>query len=238
MINPPPGQAHMHINWHDESALVPCQFNPSEFQIEKRAHYAQVGLPGLAAPVMQFVRGEAAELSAELFFDTSDKGTGTGATPVTELTDKVFAALLIDPELHTPPIVIFRWGEGFPGSGLATQVKAQGRNSFRGIVTSVRQSFTFFSRGGTPLRARLNVTMLEYNPLDDQLRDLRLASPDRTHGVALRRDETLAQLAARQYGRADEWRRIALANAISDPRRLAPGRRLTLPSIPAARASR
>lgn len=230
----PPGQASLTVNWHNESVTVPCQFNPTELQIEKQAQYAEIPIPGLAAPLQQFVRGAAAVLTADLFFDTSDQGTGLNAKPVTTLTDPVFAALLIDPELHTPPNVIFRWGSGFPGANLPSQVQGQARNSFRGIVTSVRQSFTFFSRFGVPLRARLHVSLREYLPLQDQLRDLRLASPDRTHGHVLSREETLAQLAQRQYGHAREWRRIAAANRIDDPRRLAPGRRLTLPSIPAA----
>ena len=74
--------------------------------------------------------------------------------------------------------------------------------------------------------------MREYFPLRDQLRDLKLASPDRTHGHVLRRDETLARLAVTQYGKSSEWRRIADANRIGDPRRLQPGKRLVLPSIP------
>jgi hypothetical protein len=234
----PPGQASLTVNWHNESVTVPCQFNPTEFQIEKQAQYAEITIPGLAAPLQQFVRGAAAVLTAELFFDTSDRGTGLGATAVTTLTDPVFAALLIDPELHTPPSVVFRWGAGFPGANLPSQVQAQARNSFRGILTSVRQSFTFFSRLGVPLRAKLTLSLREYFPLQDQLRDLRLASPDRTHGHVLARDETLAMLAERQYGQTREWRRIAAANRIEDPRRLSPGRRLSLPSIPAAGGTR
>lgn len=230
----PPGQASLVINWHNESQFVPCQFNPTELQIEKAAQYAEIGIPGLAAPLQQFVRGQAAMLNADLFFDTSDHGTGTNSVAVTTLTDPIFAALCIDPELHTPPDVIFRWGKGFPTSSLPSQVKSQARNSFRGIVTNVRQTFTFFSRFGVPLRAKLHLTLREFFPLADQLRDLRLASPDRTHGHVLRRDETLAQLAGVQYGSSGEWRRIADANRIGDPRRLEPGKRLTLPSIPVA----
>lgn len=228
----PPGQASLTVNWHDESVSVPCQYNPTELQFEKQNQIAEIGIPGLAAPIQQFVRGQAATLTADLFFDTSDSGTGLKAQPVTELTDKVFAALLIDPELHVPPTVIFRWGPGFPGGGLPSQVQQQARKSFLEILTGVRQSFTFFSRAGVPLRAKLHVTIREYAPLARQLQDLRLASPDRTHGHVLRRDETLASLAQERYGQTREWRRIAQANRIGDPRRLAPGRRLTVPPIP------
>ena len=79
----PPGQASLTINWHNESATVPCQFNPTELQIEKSAQLAEIGIPGLAAPIQQFVRGQAAVLTADLFFDTSDQGTGQKSTAVT-----------------------------------------------------------------------------------------------------------------------------------------------------------
>ena len=72
----PPGQASLTVNWHNESVTVPCQFNPTELQIEKQVQYAEIGIPGLAAPLQHFVRGQAAVLTADLFFDTSDRGTG------------------------------------------------------------------------------------------------------------------------------------------------------------------
>ncbi len=233
MAAPKPGQASLKILWSKGGAEeIPVQYNPSELQFEKQAQYAEINIPGLIAPLQQFVRGGAEVLTVELFFDTSDKGTGVQAEAVTTLTDQVMAAALIEPSGHAPPPVIFKWGSGFPGSKLPKNQSGQQRSEFKGVITSFRQSFTFWSRSGLPLRAKLNLTIREYLPLNEQLKRLNPSSPDRTHGHVLAEGEALHRLAHDYYLQSGEWRRIALDNAIEDPRRLTPGRRLRIPRIP------
>jgi len=48
---------------------------------------------------------------------------------------------------------------------------------------------------------------------------------------AVNSDETLSAIAEEHYRHADEWRRIADANGLEDPRRLTPGVFLKLPPI-------
>lgn len=232
MASPKPGQASLKIHWFKGMDEIPVQYNPAELQFEKQAQYAEVNIPGLIAPLQQFVRGSAETLTVELFFDTSDKGTGVKAEPVTVLTDQVFAATLIEPSGHAPPPVTFKWGDGFPGHSLPTKQSGQQRTEFSGILTSCRQTFTFWSRGGIPLRAKLNLTIREFLPLNEQLKRLNPSSPDRTHGHVLREGEALTRLAYDYYRQPGEWRRIARDNGIEDPRRLAPGMRLRVPRIP------
>lgn len=232
MASPKPGQASLKIHWYKGTDEIPVQYNPTELQFEKQAQYAEVNIPGLIAPLQQFVRGAAEVLTVELFFDTSDKGTGVSASPVTDLTDQVFAATLIEPKGHMPPPVTFKWGDGFPGHSLPANQSGQQRTEFSGIVTSCRQTFTFWSRGGMPLRAKLHLTIRENLPLNEQLKRLNPSSPDRTHGHVLREGESLTRLAYDFYRQPDEWRRIALDNGIEDPRRLAIGQRLRIPRVP------
>jgi nucleoid-associated protein YgaU len=82
-----------------------------------------------------------------------------------------------------------------------------------------------------PLRATLTLSLREYKTLDEQLSQLNLSSPDRTHAHLTREGETLSRIAAVYYTRPGEWRAIAEENAIDDPRRLEPGVLLTVPSI-------
>jgi len=49
----------------------------------------------------------------------------------------------------------------------------------------------------------------------------------------LQRGDTLALVAANFYFDPANWRPIALANGIDDPRRLKPGAELTIPSLTA-----
>jgi nucleoid-associated protein YgaU len=100
------------------------------------------------------------------------------------------------------------------------------------MVESVKQKFTLFSPEGVPLRATLTLTLREYKTLDEQLAQLNLSSPERTHSHVIQRGETLSSIAARFYQQPGDWRFIANANNIEDPRRLAVGTFLTVPPTP------
>lgn len=206
-------------------------YNPTELMFEKQMAFAEITIPGLDAPLQQFVRGQAEKLSIELFFDTTEKGMGLGATSVTTFTDKVFQLARIDPDLHAPPIVTFIWNHHIAGDSLDVQLAGQKRDSFKGVIESIRQKFTLFSPEGIPLRATVNVVLREYRTLDEQLTQLNLKSPDRTRSHTVRGGETLSAIATQEWDRPEEWRRIADENGIEDPRRLHSGVFLDIPVI-------
>jgi nucleoid-associated protein YgaU len=211
--------------------IFDVQYNPTEFSLDKGVQIAEIAIPGLDSPLLQFVRGQAEKLTVDLFFDTTDDGTGAGARSVTRLTDPIYSLAKIEPAGHAPPIVTFAWNAAFPGADLPPAAGNQRRNAFRGIVDSCRQKFTFFSPEGVPLRATLTLSLREYKTLDQQLTQLNLSSPDRTHAHLTREGETLSRIASIYYTRPGDWRQIADRNEIDDPRRLAPGLLLTVPSI-------
>jgi nucleoid-associated protein YgaU len=221
------------------------QFNPTELSYDKSAEIAEITIPGLDAPLQQFIRGHAEKLTLELFFDSTDKGMGQNAVSVTEKTDPFYRLIKIEPERHAPPICVFFWNEQFPGSSLSKKSDSserdqnstgsntddgnQRRNGFRCIVESVKQKFTLFSPEGVPLRATLTVTLREYKTLKEQLDQLNPTSPDRTHSHVLQSGDTLSSIAAQFYQHPGDWRFIADTNGIEDPRRLTVGSFLTIP---------
>jgi nucleoid-associated protein YgaU len=207
------------------------QFNPTELSFEKASQNAEIGIPGLDSPVLQFIRGQNEKLTLELFFDSTEKGMGADATSVTEETDRFYSLLKIDSSSHAPPLVSFFWNAKFPGNDLPKNAGQQKRASFKGVVESIRQKFTLFSPKGVPLRATLTVVIREYKTLDEQYTQLNLTSPDRRHSHIVQSGDTLSSLAARYYRKPGEWRHIAEANGIEDPRRLTPGVFLTIPPI-------
>jgi hypothetical protein len=197
------------------------QFNPTEYTLTKGAQLAEIPIPGLDQPIIQFVRGQTETLSLELFFDSTENGTGSQADAVTTLTDQFYELIKIDPESHAPPVLMFSWGAAFPG--------ARERNAFKCLVASVRQQFTLFSPTGIPLRAKLAVELREYKSLADQIRQLNLQSADQTKAHVVLEGETISSIAYRQYGDPTVWRHLADANSIDDPLALAPGAILTVP---------
>lgn len=220
------------VTWHDGTLeFIPVQFNPTQLSFNKGVQLAEIPIPGLDSPLIQFVRGQNETLSLDLFFDTTEAGMGAGAASVTDLSDQIYQLVKIEPDSHAPPICEFIWSFKFPGSGLMPEMGNQRRNSFKCVVESVRHQYTLFSPEGVPLRATVSVSLREYKTLDEQLAQLNLNSPDRTQVHVLQSGETLSSIAGRHYRRPGQWRLIADANDIDDPRRLAPGTFLTVPPI-------
>ena len=234
-----PAKATLVVKWHSQpEERIPLQYNPTELSFDKSAQIAEIAIPGLDAPLLQYVRGQAERLTLDLFFDTTEDGMAagpTGARSVTALTDRIFQLIKIEPSRHAPPVCEFVWSDKFPGSSLSAVGAAatgnQNRNGFPCVVESVKQRFTLFSPDGVPLRATLTVGLREFRTLEQQVAELNRNSPDRTQAHVVQRGETLSAIAAQNYGRPDEWRRIAAENGIEDPRRLAAGTMLTVPPI-------
>lgn len=198
-------------------ASLPVQFNPTEYTLTKGAQFAEIVIPGIDSPILQFVAGQNEKLALDLYFDTTLEGGPNGPKAVTDYTAKVYQLVKIQPKTHAPPKVRFRWGQGL---------------SFVAVVESVTQKFTLFSPDGVPLRATLSVGFREYKSLRDQLRELKLESSDHTKKHAVVQGETLAGIAAREYGDPGLWRVIADANPrLASLRRLAAGTVLKLPPL-------
>lgn len=201
-----------------DDPVVPLRFNPTEYQVQKANNFAEIGIPGLESPPLQFVRGGAETLSVEFLVDTSDTLEDVRGKYV----DKLRGLLRIDSELHAPPIVRFVWD---------TQV-------FRGVLESLDTTYVLFTPEGVPLRARLAAKLKEYRPVEVQVREIDRNSPDVEKSFVVRRGDTLSGIAAAVYRDPGAWRAIARANGIVDPRRLVPGTDLTVPRLEGRERSR
>ncbi len=204
--------------------IVPCLFNPEEFSVEKSNQFAEISIPGLSSPIYQFVRGNARRVSLELFFDTyelkldvrlfTDRITGWDAGSMfSQLPDAVKGLMDIDSDLHAPPVCLFIWGAFI----------------FQCIIERVSKRFTMFLPEGFPVRATLNVTLKEYREVEVQVKELDLHSADITKSWVVKEGDSLWAIAAKEYGNPADWRLIADANSIENPRLLNPGQRLVIP---------
>ena len=79
-------------------------------------NYAQVPVPGLSAPILQFVSGGQQVLEMELFLDTREghrEGSRQIVQPqedVRRLTRMITDLMEIEPTTHAPPVLLFTWG--------------------------------------------------------------------------------------------------------------------------------
>lgn len=207
----------------DTSVQVKCLFNPKELSVEKGNQFAEVNIPGLSSPIFQFVRGNARSVTMDLFFDTYELGedvrkytdqiTGWDAGSMLSNLSPKEGLMDIDSDLHAPSICIFIWGTFI----------------FQCIIERVTKRFTMFLPEGIPVRATLNVTLKEYREVDSQVKEINLQSADLTKRWVVTRGDSLWSIAFKEYGSPDDWRLVANANNIDNPRILNPGQELVIP---------
>jgi hypothetical protein len=198
-----------------DAQSVEVQFNPQTLRVNFTNQKSGGDQSGGAA--IQFVGRGTTTLTLELWFDVTVLPEGK-ETPddVRRLTQKV--AYFITPkeeDRHNdnqfiPPGVRFIWGTFL----------------FEGVMDSVNETLEFFSEDGRPLRASLAIT-ISRQEIQFQFRD----SANQAGGVSpagtqpqhpARAGDSVQQMASRA-GRPNDWRAIAAANNIENPRHLAPG---------------
>jgi hypothetical protein len=198
---------------------IPCLFNPDELSISRGNTWKGKPLPGKGVPVLAYQGASSGSIELNLVFDTTDTGA-----PVTDHTNKLLLLMEIDTTLPgydeesgngRPPWVQFHWGDF---------------HSFKSVITDLSLTFTYFSSAGTPLRARVTLSLNQFEPDDNWARQNPTSGtprPHRTHVV--QPGETLDRIAAKHYGTSTPWRDIAAANGIEDPLSIRPGTTLAIP---------
>ncbi len=212
----------------ENSGPILALFNPERYTVSKSLQLAEVAIPGLDAPVVQYVRGQNEKISMELFFDTTDRGMVAPVVDVRTRTAQVYQLLKVDGNLHAPPRVQLAWGT----SGQLTSYGASISPWL--VLESLSEEFNVFSPQGVPLRAKLTVSFREAWRIDQQLQVTPRHSSDRTTLHRVVRRETLCQIAYEHYNDPTQWRLIADANSLDNPRLLTPGEVLVIPPNPSS----
>jgi hypothetical protein len=204
----------------DGPGRLTCRFNPREYTVSKSATWHKTPAKGAkSAPKQEFLGANPRSMQMELFFDAWESPSQDVAKDVNMLlewtspTEKSISA-----GKPNPPIVVFHWG---------------GTASFNAYVKQVSAKFTLFKPDGTVLRATVGVSFEEV-PNEPPKQNPTSGGPPGRRMHVLAGGESLHTLAYDEYGDPALWRAIAVANAIDDPLRVAPGRRLLLPSTEAA----
>jgi nucleoid-associated protein YgaU len=201
---------------------IPVMFNPEEYTVNRDVNYAQTTIPGLSAPLIQFVSGNLQKLEMELFLDTYEEHSSGSSvlnragSDVRELTSRVTELMSINATTHAPPVLLFVWAS----------------LSFTCVLASASQRFTMFLPDGTPVRASLQVTFNEFRNVDLEAKQVKRETADYSKTYDVHEGDTLSAIAAREYGTPKLWRPIALRNGIDDPADLAVGQRLVVPKLP------
>ncbi|OGW38456.1 MAG: hypothetical protein A2X58_00395 [Nitrospirae bacterium GWC2_56_14] len=216
----------------DTGEKVPVQFNPETLKV---SYSNQVVPPDNTAKDQretsstQFVGKGSTKLSLQLWFDVTaplPQGESANVDDVRQLTKKVV-------DFITPKEV-----EGKDGKYLPPGVRFEwGTFKFDGVVESLEESLEFFSHEGKPLRASISLSMSQQSIQFAFAEPKNMNSPPGTMPSGAQAGTapltqaaagmTLQELAAK-IGRAADWKTIAEANNIENPRLLEPGRLLDM----------
>jgi hypothetical protein len=216
---------------------VTVQFNPDSLKVSFANQIATPEGPGSqkgTAGILQVGAGTT-KLTLQLWFDVTRLGEGQAPVKdVRDLTKQVSYFITPKPpepgkeRKYIPPATRFLWGTFH----------------FDGIMDSVEETLDYWSHDGKPLRASMNVSMSQQKiePFKISNRQASAAQQiahlvgrgwfagGRPPGTA---PLTQAAAGATLQGLADasgisDWQSIAGANAIENPRLLAPGQLLNL----------
>jgi len=208
----------------DGSKTLKFQFNPKELSISKSATWnrpTNKGAKHSTKPEFGGVQPQSVQM--ELFFNDWEGDGSLVADIQTLLTWLKPTDKSISDKKPQPQALLFQWGGQGPLS------------DFKGYLKSVSAKYTMFKPDGTPVRATAQIT-LEEIPVDTAKQNPTSGAlaGRRTHVVAA--GDSLHSLAFREYDDPGLWRGLAAFNDIDDPLRLAPGRRLMLPTADEAAA--
>ncbi len=187
-------------------------YYPTEYTVEKSNSFSEVNVPGLETPYIQYLKGNSGSISLEVFYDTYNE-----RSDVREYTQELSDLLKIDPTLHAPPPLSFLWG-------------MPSKEPFNCVLEKVSAKYTMFLSDGTPVRARLNITLKEFKRKTNE-RENTKQSPDKTKIYLTKRGDSLWLIASEEYGDPFMWRAIADKNKIKNPRFIEPGINLLIPFL-------
>jgi nucleoid-associated protein YgaU len=202
-----------------------CLFNPAELTIAKANGWQAAESKGQNAPEIRFQGGQPGTLTLNLVLDTTDTGK-----EVTTHTNALLDLMKVDPSLPgsdrqrnsgRPPWVEFHWGKLY---------------SFKAVIERLQVKFTYFASNGTPLRARVDLSLKQFQ--DEEKRPLQNPTshtPTLHNMHRVVQGETLDRIAASHYADSTRWRLIAEANGVVDPLAVTAGSLLVIPELPVRR---
>ncbi len=123
--------------------------------------------------------------------------------------------LEVEPSVHRPPRVKVEWAS----------------LQFTGFLASCQQQFIKFDENGSPVRAKLICQFIENLDLDIMQGTSPRESPDTTKYRRVKQGDSLWAMSADEYGECGQWRVIAAANGLTNPRLLRTGDLIALPAL-------
>ncbi|MDR1669899.1 MAG: LysM peptidoglycan-binding domain-containing protein [Oscillospiraceae bacterium] len=196
----------------NETSRIDFDFNPSDFSVNYAPQYTKKKGVAKQQDNTEFIGEGTSAMSVSMTLDSLIR-SGYDEAKAEDVSGKIAqlrALVQVSAELHKPPSCRFEWGS----------------TKYTGHITSLSVNFTMFTSEGKPVRATVNLSIQ-----GKKSAAVGLESPDRTKRRVLSQDLSLCLIAYEAYNDCGEWRRLAAANGIRNPRRVQAGTVLRIPPI-------
>lgn len=215
---------------------IPVMFNPKTYSVSRNVRYNNINgnnnknnnnnnnnsnnFELKNYPELNYAGGNADTLRVELIFNkynfkqySNEVKYSSQELDITKDVKDLEKLTLSKPNLHRPPKCRFEWSSF----------------SFQGYVSSFNATYTMFLEDGTPVRAKVSLTIIGAELGNDV--KVPYESPDRTKNRLINENQQLWEIADNEYDNPSMWREIAKANNIRNPLYLKSGTRLIIPAI-------
>jgi hypothetical protein len=199
----------------DPSAPAPVllNYNPEKLTCTRTAKISSPPTPGQPYPVWK--RSDPARISiAEAVIEGLDTKQrcdvliGWTVPPFAFFGAGMFTSL---------PVLLFQWGPPVVAFTMPVQLQ------------DCSVSYVRFTDMGVPVRAKVNLTFIEYRGKPEGTNPTSGGIPGRG-ARTVHQGDSLAQITKEAYGHPRHWRDVARANGIEDPLRIKPGQHVYLPN--------
>lgn len=208
--------------------------SPEKYSQQYKIKYDVKAANGSHGVQERFLSSAPEELKIDFVID----GTNTiyGYKYSQSVSNKDNAPSVIDQIQHLKSVVYDMSGEihqprFLKVSGLGIHQRGKGDVTFDCILTNLQITYTLFSQDGSPLRAKINATFLDYRENLRRVLEEDKKSPDLTRVHSMVEGENLPLLTYRSYNDPKYYLEVAKVNGMTNFRNLEVGQEIVLPSI-------
>jgi len=190
------------------------QINPESFKHSHKNNYAKEKTTDTAGTTPKYVLPDPQTVSFNFHLDVT--GVVDNKRDLTRLINEFKSvAYNFVGTIHSPNYLKLVWGDFY----------------FKCRLTSLDIDYLLFNPSGSPLRAKLDVTFMQYQSPAELEALAKKSSPDLTHVRIVAPGDSLPLMCYRIYGDSRYYIQIAKFNRLNDFRNLQPGTRISFPPL-------
>ncbi|MEO1451628.1 MAG: hypothetical protein AAFV07_19010 [Bacteroidota bacterium] len=189
--------------------------NPEKLNMSRSVTLSNGSGSTPARESQQFQSRDSDKLDFSLVFD------GTGIIPYAgfdvaqDLEDLEKVVFDMDSDAHRPRYLEVLWGS----------------LNFRGQIQSYSVDCSLFKQDGTPLRAKVQLSLVSYTDPETAARESNTHSPDMTRVLTVREGDTLPIMCMQAYDDFSYYLQVAEINGLDNFRELEVGQQIVFPPL-------